>query len=324
MRMQLQKIVRGLILLCVVLVIASLFYGAFQENWAGLQPFRLALDPVFLGLAFAALCASYVLIAYSWMLLVNALSRGETLSFRASMAIFSASNLAKYIPGRLWSFGFQMYWVGKMELSPSLIPYVNGIIIFISIIISIGISVFYLAFFPRILPLIPSVFCLSFVVLCDILFLFFNQKIVQRIISFVNRTFNSDLHYRSVSMKLMISLHAILCLSTLVFGLSAYLLCHGIGIAVGADHAGSIMAAMIVSDAIGFLAIIVPGGLGVREGLMYLLLKGIASPALAFILPIATRIVSMVVDAALGSTGLLLMRKLKPPLDIVGFGEKTN
>ena len=41
-----------------------------------------------------------------------------------------------------------------------------------------------------------------------------------------------------------------------------------------------VMSSMMLADVIGFLAVIVPGGLGVREGVMYLMLAGISIPAI--------------------------------------------
>jgi uncharacterized membrane protein YbhN (UPF0104 family) len=65
---------------------------------------------------------------------------------------------------------------------------------------------------------------------------------------------------------------------------------------------------MMISDVIGFLSVIAPAGFGVKEGAMYLLLKDRTSTALALLLPIATRIAAMIVDALLGTAGFILVR----------------
>jgi uncharacterized membrane protein YbhN (UPF0104 family) len=87
-------------------------------------------------------------------------------------------------------------------------------------------------------------------------------------------------------------------------------MCFGIGLEVADKRIFSVMSAMIISDVVGFLAVIVPGGLGVREGVMYFLLKGETSGALFLILPIATRIVGMSVDILLGTIGFILLKRL--------------
>ena len=70
------------------------------------------------------------------------------------------------------------------------------------------------------------------------------------------------------------------------------------------------MSSMMLSDVIGFLTVIVPGGLGVREGVMYFILKGDTPKTLSLILPIASRIISMLVDVTLGTIGIVLLKKL--------------
>jgi glycosyltransferase 2 family protein len=71
------------------------------------------------------------------------------------------------------------------------------------------------------------------------------------------------------------------------------------------------MSSLIIADVTGFVAIIVPGGLGVREGVMYLLLTGVSTTALSLLLPIATRVVTMLVDISLGTTAVVLLNSYK-------------
>jgi uncharacterized membrane protein YbhN (UPF0104 family) len=70
-----------------------------------------------------------------------------------------------------------------------------------------------------------------------------------------------------------------------------------------------VCAGFLFSDTVGFLAFFVPGGIGVREGLFYLVLSEYGAGALALILPIAMRLMSMLVDALLGLLGLVYLRK---------------
>jgi uncharacterized membrane protein YbhN (UPF0104 family) len=62
----------------------------------------------------------------------------------------------------------------------------------------------------------------------------------------------------------------------------------------------------------GFLAIVVPGGIGVREGLMYAILGGELSGSLAIVMPVASRLLNMGVDIVLGAVAFKLLRTLMP------------
>jgi uncharacterized membrane protein YbhN (UPF0104 family) len=144
----------------------------------------------------------------------------------------------------------------------------------------------------------------------DILFIKYNSTIFNGLIFLFNRVYKKDIRYFDISKKLLVQLHLVYFISAFCFGLAAYSMCFGIGLEVADKRIFSVMSAMIISDVVGFLAVIVPGGLGVREGVMYFLLKGETSGALFLILPIATRIVGMSVDILLGTIGFILLKRL--------------
>jgi uncharacterized membrane protein YbhN (UPF0104 family) len=125
----------------------------------------------------------------------------------------------------------------------------------------------------------------------------------------VNRILKRGIGHYHLPGKLFFQLHLINLLAAFCFGIGAYFLCFGIGFDVAGRDIFPVMSSMMLSDVIGFLAVIVPGGLGVREGVMYLILKEDASKALSLILPIASRIVSMLVDVTLGTIGIVLLKK---------------
>jgi len=83
----------------------------------------------------------------------------------------------------------------------------------------------------------------------------------------------------------------------------------GLGYTLVFREALLIMASLLLSEVGGILAVLSPGGLGVREGIMYAMLTGASTAALALILPLAARGVTMIVDVLLGLVGLKLLRQ---------------
>ena len=143
----------------------------------------------------------------------------------------------------------------------------------------------------------------------EIVFVIFNSPVINGFLSGINKIFKCDIKYFDTSPRLISYLHAIYFAAAFSFGMGAYLLCFGIGFDVATEMMFLIMSAMMISEVAGVVAFIAPGGLGVREGVMYLLLRGSPSGAFIFILPFATRIVSMLVDVILGALGLTLLNK---------------
>ena len=292
----------------IILAVAFFFYKAFQNNWASIQSSKFEISFLFLFLSFCAILVTYLLSTYGWYLAINSLSDGAKISFPQSVATVNASSLVKYLPGKIWSYALQMYWLVNAGFSKSLILYVNIVNLFVSMITSVTVGIAYLLFSSTILPFAATLSLLLALVFLDICCVAFPESINNGVFSFVNRIIHRDIKCFDVSRKLMMDLHRIHFAAAVSFGIGAYLLCIGFGFHVGRDKILLIMSSFLLSDVIGFLAVIVPGGLGVREGVMYLMLGGVMPGSLPLILPVASRIVNMLVDLFLGIIALRLLR----------------
>jgi len=113
-----------------------------------------------------------------------------------------------------------------------------------------------------------------------------------------------------VTKSLLLELHTIHLIAAMFSGLAAYLFCFGIGYRIGFERSLVVVGSSTLGDVVGFLAVIVPGGIGVREGLMYEMLRGQDTGSLALILPVASRLLNMVVEIGLGLVALRLLRTL--------------
>jgi uncharacterized membrane protein YbhN (UPF0104 family) len=293
----------------IILGVAFFFTRAFQRNWAGIRTFVFEPDFLYLALSFLSILITYLLMTFSWFLTLNALS-GNRITFLASVAAVNTSNLMKYVPGKVWSYALQMYWLVNAGYSKSLVLYVNLITLYSSVITATILGLGYLLFSPNSVALPVTVTLLTATVVFDLWFIHFHAPAFKNIISFLNRVLKRDIGYFSIPRSHFFYLHGINFLAAFCFGISAYFLCLGIGFDVAGSGIFSVMSSMMLSDVIGFMAIIVPGGLGIREGVMYFILKGDASKTLSLILPIASRIVNMLVDITLGTVGIVLLKKL--------------
>jgi uncharacterized membrane protein YbhN (UPF0104 family) len=295
--------------LIIIFGVTFFFYKSFQGNWTSIRSHALKLDYLYLIVSFVSILITYLLSTFGWHLALNTLSSVSKITYHQSVATVNASSLTKYVPGKVWSYALQMYWLVKAGFSKSLIVYVNLINLSISIITSLIVGLGYLLFSPGIFPFMVIFSLLLILVLFDVFFIIFNSSVTNGMISLFNRMFHRDIKYFDISHRLLIDLHLVHFLAAFCFGIGAYLLCNGIGFVVAPGKILLVMSSLLISDVIGFLAVIVPGGLGVREGVMYLMLNNVSTGALSLILPIASRIVNMVVDVVLGTTAFALLRK---------------
>jgi uncharacterized membrane protein YbhN (UPF0104 family) len=296
----------------VILAIIYFFYRAFQKHWSVIQSYTLTLDALYVTLSFFWIVTAYLLITYGWFITLNSLSPDEKISYWDSIATVNTSNLTKYIPGKVWSYALQMYWLVNAGFSNSLVLYVNFVNLFITLMAFTLLGICFIVLSSS--NIVPFSVVLSFfacLMAFDIVFIKYNSRIFNGLILLFNKISKKNICYFDISKKLLVQIHLIYLLSAFCYGLAAYCMCFGIGFEVADKRIFSVMSAMIISDVVGFLAVFVPGGLGVREGVMYFLLKGDASGALFLILPIATRIAGMLVDLVLGAIGVVLLKRLQ-------------
>jgi uncharacterized membrane protein YbhN (UPF0104 family) len=299
-------IVSSVVLAC----IAFFFYRAFKLNWATVRAQGLQLDYRFLLAALLCIVATYLVPTYGWMITINSLSSAGRLSFSQSIAVVNASSLTKYIPGKIWSYALQMYWLSAAGFAKSLVVYVNAINLFISLVTSLMVGLAFLLPSGDRFPLSLTVGALVALVAIDVVALKFHDASLRWLIALYNRFSKRKLEYFDIPTRLVVELHLLHLFAAVAFGLAAYFVCLGIGYSVRLREAPLLMASLLLSDTIAFAALIVPGGLGVREGIMYAMLGGVARGPVALILPVATRVMHMIVDVALGGTALRLLRKL--------------
>lgn len=288
--------------------VAFFFFRALKRNWNEIQAAKLEFHYPLLLTAALFMLACYLLSTYAWHATVNALSIRK-LSFAQSVATFNASSLTKYLPGKFWSYALQMYWLGGVGFSKSLVMYANIVNLVISIVTTILAGLVCLLFSSSNLPPAMVLGALSLVLVGGVGLVRFSGAVFRALVTLASRWLKRDVRYFELSLKVTLELHVIHLLSAVAAGASTYFVCLGIGYWVGPRDAALVMASSLISDVAGVLAFIVPAGLGVREGIMYLMLDGVSLGALSLVLPIASRGVNMVVDLGLGAFALRLLRR---------------
>lgn len=293
-----------------VACIAYFFYRALQRNWASIQAQHVEFQPGYLVLAVVCMLVTYLVPTYGWQFTVNALGGGKKLTFSQTVAVVNSSNLVKYVPGKVLTYALQMYWLGGRGFSKSLVIYVNALNLLISLAVSIVVGFICLLFAPSPIPTSVTLAIVIVGIVLDVVGFKYHAAVLKLMIRVYNRFLKREVRYLDVPGSLLARLHVVHLISVLAFGISAYFTSLGIGYYLPLASAPRLMAAILIADTVAFFAVITPGGLGVREGLMYLALGGAKGTSLALTLPIATRAVHMCVDLLLGGVAFKLLGNL--------------
>ena len=89
---------------------------------------------------------------------------------------------------------------------------------------------------------------------------------------------------------LLVNVQMLYLLDYVPMGIGMYFLSKGIGMDIPFSSIMPIMATLSISFVLGYIAFFSPGGLGIREGTMFVMLKQFSNVEAALILPIAMRL----------------------------------
>jgi glycosyltransferase 2 family protein len=292
-----------------VLLAATLFIGrALLSNWETFRAQHLSPSWLRLSLAAAAVLSTCLLATAGWATSINRLQGVTRLGARESVALFNASSLTKYLPGKVWSYALQMYWLSERGVGKAVVAYVNLVNVWVSIVATLGVGFAYLVLSSHAVPNSLVWPVLAGVLIVDLISIRYSGPVFNYCLVWASRKLKREMTPFDVPLRLMLDLHVLHLLAAQASGLGVYFICTGIGFELDLDGALLVMAALLIADVVAFLAVFVPGGLGVRESVMFLLLGGLAAGPLGAVLPIACRLVNIAVDIALGAVALSLLR----------------
>ena len=284
------------------------FYDQFKRNWDSIKTYHFAINYYYLVASIFVMTIGFLMETYIWQICMNHYLK-KKLGFLESIAFVNTSNLFKYIPGRLWAYTVQIALMAKKNIAKSLVLYVNFVCLLCVIIVSTIYGLYYLLFYLKILPMPISILLFGFLILADFAFIMWNTNIINWLIIKINKFFMRDIQPIKIEKWLILYIQFLYLIAWIPPGISAYFLAKGIGLDVAFSDVLALVSSMSVSWIIGYIAIFTPSGLGVREGIMFLMLKQFSNVKTALILPLATRLVCIIIELLLGIIGILLGMK---------------
>jgi glycosyltransferase 2 family protein len=152
---------------------------------------------------------------------------------------------------------------------------------------------------------------IGIVIVAYAVFILFHTPILNILIKLASRIIKKEIDTVSISFKSILFTQIFYVISNLFFCFGGYLLCIAIGITDDFRLLIIMIGSLLVGDVVGFVVLVTPGGLGVREITMTFIISGVAaaSKEIAIIIPVATRLLTMSVDITLGITAFFLGHK---------------
>jgi hypothetical protein len=292
-----------------LLVFAAACYYFIQElieGFGSLSKLDLSIKLPHLSLALTVGITSYLPDILIWKSVVSIQNSGDEIGLRELSAVLYASLVLKYLPGWVWPHAAHLTWMQKRNITKYSFLYIHFIGISFSGIAALYSWAAYLFFYPG---LAGSYFSAASVLIlaASANFVLVNNS------SVVCRSLATVLHKRggadippvvALRRSRLLAIQLAVTCGWILPGVALYLLAKGVGLPVDIHNLFPIMVSVVTSWVIGYLVLFCPGGVGVREATMLALLKPALAVEAALILPLLSRVLFTIAEAAIGGTAL--------------------
>jgi uncharacterized membrane protein/uncharacterized membrane protein YbhN (UPF0104 family) len=287
------------ILQAVVLLVAFGFlFAALVTQWQALQAYEWRIQPRWVLLALAGLSLGWLAQVGLWRCLLQAL--GATISLGQTIRVWFLSNVSRYIPGSVWQFLSMTEMAADAGVSR--VSTLTSILLHqvISLAAGLALAAPYLAWagevgwMARLRPLLWAV---------PLGLLLLHPRILERALNWGLARFHRPPLQISLAWRQIWALLLGHALAWVVIGASFAALVQALT-PVSWSQVPVLIAVFAASYVIGFLSLITPSGLGVREGVMVLLLAPAFSTGVAAVVAIVSRL--WMVAAEVIGAGLVL------------------
>ena len=288
----------------VLAVVTGFFVATLAARWNDVISLKWRLEPWLFAAATVVLALSYGLVAWLWGF---ALRRAAGIRLVAGARIWFLSNLARYVPGNVWSY------VGAVELArregvarrTTLAVMALTQVLSVGVALAVGLPVL-LAERARLGR--PALLGAVVVVAVAALAVLFRRRLLglarRRLPGFDPA-------------ELAPSAGTV---AWLVAGYAAYWVVTGLAFAalvaslypLAAGDVPLVVAAYAAAYAAGFLALLTPAGLGVREGVLVVALAPVLPAGPALVVALVSRVWMMLVELAGAGVAHLAARRRSP------------
>ncbi len=263
--------------------------GEFRS--VGLQ---LQFHPAPIALAAVVVWVTYGLLIAAWRAVLGGWN--QQLSFRSSVRIWCVSNLGRYLPGKIWSIAGLAVLATREGVQGW--SAAGSALVMQAMAIGTGAAVA-VAFLPQVDSQLPLVAGLAMAAISVV------ALMAKPVVRGISRLAGKTVELEALPARTILLATVVTLVSWLMYGMAFWLLARGITPDVGPPltlAVGAFAAAYIV----GLLAVFAPGGLGVREGVLMVLLAPSVGTGPALVFSIGSRLLLTATEVVAALVGLMM------------------
>ena len=294
----------SVLLIKIAIVLAIVFYigKAVVTDWQAVSSYDWQIQPLFLVLSCAGFLAAFSFLVWIWRGVLAAF--GYPVPYREAWSIYFIGNLGRYIPGKIWTVAGVAYMAGKSGI-PGVIAGTAAVCAQAYSILS-SFVFFVLFYILKNQDFTGVTFLWTLPVPFVLMVVFLVPDNLERVLNFALKRFGKEAITLNISTATALKITLFYLISWLLFGVSFWFFVSSVA-GQGLFNPLYLSGAFAVSYIIGYLAFFAPGGIGVREGILSLLLAGTVSTGVAAVLVVLLRLIITLVE--LGCAATVLFQK---------------
>lgn len=304
-----KKLVLSLFKLIGALLIVWALYIYINQlilNWSKISANQVQFNYIWGSLAILFVSLSYIWFTLAWQRALNSFKETkDKINFFQCIGIYNSTQLAKYIPGKIWGYVLQTSVLKQFGINKSTTVYLNILLSLLSVLYSLELGLFFFAFYCGMSTFFGILIILSLLSLILVYFYFSASEGLSKLLKRLAVIFKKEITIYKIDKASFLQINIIIFLSVIFFGLSGFASAMAIGTQFNSDLILPISSAMAFADAIGFLVLVAPGGIGVREVILFAMLDVLGVGVTAVFIPVAARLANMIADLLLGSVGFI-------------------
>jgi uncharacterized membrane protein YbhN (UPF0104 family) len=301
-------------MLTVFVVVAIIYFvnAEIQKSGAEITEIIHSVKWERLIISVLLLCLYFLLSSIGLRYLLNNQSNARVLSISKSFGILNISGLIKYLPGKVWSYAIMFYALNDIgfPMAKAVLDSLIHLILTVAtpFLLMLPVTVFlFFSHFSLLIKLSMILLGVCLYIFCLFIFPF----LLKIFVSLINRFKKEPIIYSPISRSLVLNTQIIILAGYIAYILAIMMIINSINMNL---HFLDVLQTAIIclfATTIGFLAIIVPGGIGIQESLIYFFANiNQTDPAFSLILPIVVRMVSIVSDLIVGLVSLWIIRSV--------------
>ncbi|MBN1291345.1 MAG: flippase-like domain-containing protein [Candidatus Latescibacteria bacterium] len=263
------------------------------KDWKAIQSFNWHINPLYLMVSFLGFCCGYAFLVWIWSVVLKAL--GYTVPYSEAWNIYFIGNLGRYIPGKLWTIAGIAYMAGKSGI-PGVVAGTSAICAqAYSILSSFVFLILFLIFkgtydgrfqvlwaLPLLIVLVP---------------VFMMPRNLEWSLNFLLKKMGRSQISIKYKTPTAIRITFLYLCSWFIFGGSFRLF---ISAVTGSTTINPLYltGTYAVAYILGYIAFFAPGGIGVRESILTVLLTGYVPAGVAAVLSVSLRLMITFVEIA--------------------------